>query len=373
MKRLRIAYVVHDYHRRGGHSRYVAELVSRFRYEHDIHIFANHIEEPNSEGLTFHHVPALRSTALSTILSFFLPATFLLRGHFDIIHSQGFCGWQQNITTCHFIQDAWFDHLRVAQGGRLSWKQNFFRHLVSWLERTAFRSTTRKVIAISKMIRRDLQTYCYRRRGVDLIYHGVDLETFHPRQRLIWRDVIRRELKVDHNQYLVLFVGNPDKGVAPAMRSMARIPNVIFVIVSGARYDRYSTLAQELAILDRVRFCPATSHIERYYAAADLFLFPTVYDPFGMVITEAMASGLSVITSPTAGASELIDSGIDGFVTRFTWDVDEITNYVQRLLNNPALRRRMGEAARSKIEAYTWDGVAEKTMRLYQDIAAQSS
>ena len=57
-RRLRIAFVVHDYNRHMGHSRYVAELASRFKRDHEVHVFANTFDEPDSVGITYHHVPA---------------------------------------------------------------------------------------------------------------------------------------------------------------------------------------------------------------------------------------------------------------------------------------------------------------------------
>src|ERR1051326_7525213 len=66
--RLRIAYVVHDYHRYGGHSRYVAELACRFRRDHDVHVFTNTVDDADRDGITFHHVPAWRRNALTTVL-----------------------------------------------------------------------------------------------------------------------------------------------------------------------------------------------------------------------------------------------------------------------------------------------------------------
>ncbi len=86
--RLRIAFVVHDYNRHMGHSRYVAELASRFKRDHEVHVFANTFNEPDSVGITYHHVPAWRRYTLSTILTFVLPATALVRGRFDIVHAQ---------------------------------------------------------------------------------------------------------------------------------------------------------------------------------------------------------------------------------------------------------------------------------------------
>src|SRR5918996_2788514 len=87
-RRLRIALVVHDYNRVLGHSRYVVELAERFANEHDVHVFANTFEQlpPTVVG---HHVPALRTWALSTIFSFVLPASFMVGRRFDIVHAQG--------------------------------------------------------------------------------------------------------------------------------------------------------------------------------------------------------------------------------------------------------------------------------------------
>src|SRR5271170_8007913 len=97
--RLKIAFLVHDYHRSGGHSRYVAELATRYAKEHEIHIFANRIVDDGTPGIQYHHVPAWRANAFTTVLSFALPASFQVRGHFDIVHSQGFCGLPGNVFT----------------------------------------------------------------------------------------------------------------------------------------------------------------------------------------------------------------------------------------------------------------------------------
>src|SRR5271169_1834888 len=74
-RRLKIAFVVHDYHRSGGHSRYVAELATRFAKEHEVHVFANRIVDDGTPGIQYHHVPAWRANAFTTVLSFALPAT----------------------------------------------------------------------------------------------------------------------------------------------------------------------------------------------------------------------------------------------------------------------------------------------------------
>ncbi len=73
MKRLRIAYLVHDYSRSFGHGRYVVELATRFAKQHEVHVIANTFAEPAENGILYHKVPAARKNALTTVLSFIVP------------------------------------------------------------------------------------------------------------------------------------------------------------------------------------------------------------------------------------------------------------------------------------------------------------
>jgi glycosyltransferase involved in cell wall biosynthesis len=107
------------------------------------------------------------------------------------------------------------------------------------------------------------------------------------------------------------------------------------------------------------------------FAAADAFVFPTVYDPYGLVIGEAMAAGLPVVTSRMAGAAELITHGTDGLLTDLAWDTDAIASHLARLRDNPELRNRLGTAARARIEPFTWDRAADETMSVYREVLAE--
>jgi glycosyltransferase involved in cell wall biosynthesis len=104
---MRIAFVVHDYHRGGGHSRYVAELATRFSQDHEVHVFANRVERAQEEHVIFHKVPALRNNVMTTLFSFAITSKFVVGQDFDIIHSQGFCGPHSNVITTHICNQAW--------------------------------------------------------------------------------------------------------------------------------------------------------------------------------------------------------------------------------------------------------------------------
>jgi glycosyltransferase involved in cell wall biosynthesis len=105
--------------------------------------------------------------------------------------------------------------------------------------------------------------------------------------------------------------------------------------------------------------------------AADLFVLPTHYDPFGLVIIEAMASGLPVITTSRAGATEIMADGVDGLVLDDPDDAVALANSVMDLLGAPERRQAMGVAARETVLNYDWRRVAARIEHLLlQDPAA---
>ena len=369
-RRLRIAFVVHDYNRRMGHSRYVAELAARFKRDHEVHVFANTFEEPDPTGLSYHHVPAWRANALASILSFVVPATVLVRGRFDVVHAQGLCGLRQNVITAHICQPAWFE-AADRYAGRPGMRKRVFREFVTRLDRLVMRPrAAARFIVPSERVRGELHRHYRLTDRVRVVRHGTDTEAFHPRNRARWRGAVRTELGLHESDFLALYVGDLQKAMPAAMRAVARAADVQLVAVTRSDPRPYARLAAAERIADRARFVPATANIEPYYAAADVFLFPTFYDAFGLVAAEAMATGLPVITSRAAGAAELIDHGESGWLTADPWNVDQIAEGLRTLAADPALRQRMGAAARSKIEAYTWDRAAEQTMAVYHEAVA---
>jgi UDP-glucose:(heptosyl)LPS alpha-1,3-glucosyltransferase len=366
--RLRIAYVVHDYGKQVGQGGYVAELATRFMDEHEVHIFANTLLESNVPGLTFHRVPAWRRTAVTTILSFVPPATLMVRG-FDIVHSQGLCGLRHDIATAHICSSAW-SAAQCKQGQSPSLGQRIFGGIVCRLERLALgKRGTSRIIAVSQKMKEDLAKYYGITSGIDVIHHGVDTHRFHPLNRSRFRSEIRRTLGVPDSAFVALYVGDLKKGALPAIRAVARTPNIYLVLVSSSNIAPYILSAKDAP--NRIFFRPSTPHIERYYAAADVFVFPTFYDSFGMVLTEAMATGMPIITSTEAGASELIRHDVNGLLTNSPWNDGEISQHLTALYLNSSLCDRLGMGARATVESLTWDRTATLTMKIYHSVIAE--
>ena len=167
---------------------------------------------------------------------------------------------------------------------------------------------------------------------------------------------------------VVLFVGEyRRKGLATVIRALGALqdPHVHLLAVGKGDTEHYQALAAQAGIADRVTFAGPTGDIEQVFGAADLFAFPTYYEPFGMVITEAMASGLPVITSRSAGASEMITEGVSGLLLDRPGDAGELSRKIRHLLSRADLRKDMGLRARSAVSGYGWSQVAENTLRLY--------
>lgn len=364
---LRIAFVVHMYNRHKGHSRYVAELAERYsRQGHEVHVFCSVVEEPRPPGIHFHHVPSWRWKALTLILTFILPATLLVRGNFDVIHAQGLSGLRQHVTTAHECVAA---RLRASSRyiGKLSFGQHLARFLVVPLEWFTYRPiVSRHVIAISDANRKDLEHFYHRTRDVTVIPHGIDLAYFSPDKRTALSRPVRQELGLSENDLVALYVGELKKGCAPAIRALARIAGIHLLIVSPSDRGPYEKLAGELGVETRVHFAPETQDVARYYAAADVFVFPTCFEPFGMVISEAMAMALPVVTSACAGAATLIQHQENGWLLQDPWSADEIAQALKQFVEDPDLRARVGQAARRTAERYTWDRVAADTFTVYQ-------
>ncbi|HXM35230.1 MAG TPA: glycosyltransferase family 4 protein [Pyrinomonadaceae bacterium] len=354
---MKIALVVHDLHEHGGHSLYTRVLADELSARHQVTVFANRCERPDDASWRFCQVSAWRQSALSTVQTFPLGLSALgsKLSDFDIRHVQGYCGGRPNVVTAHICVAAYLDSLReISARNRLSLR------LMAAAERRFFRRYEGQVIAISKKIARELREFYGVRGAISVVPHGVDASRFGSLQRERYRTAVRTELGLNEEQTTVLYVGDLTKAHVHLKALAGSAPQVQFIIVSGSTRYRWS--------MPNVRFLPPTTELERYYAAADAFVFPTTYDAFGMVLLEAMASGLPVFSSDCAGAAELIRHGDDGFV--FPLD-DWMEASVAALRDREALRT-IGRQAEKTAGAYDWSAVVREVEQVYCQTAANT-
>ena len=377
-KPMRIACVIHDCNREGGQERCAAELVDRLSLAHEVHLYAATARGLSADRVVFHSIRVPRRPILVKNILFFAQASMAIRRQgFQVVHAQGASMWGQHVTTAHFCEAAWLarhrDLAEASEGPGRAVYHAINSRVSILLENLIYRRRgTQVVIAVSKATREDLaEHYGLDPARIPVIYDGVDLETFHPNQRPRWRGAIRKQLRIADDACVVLFVGAFErKGlgyVLKALRILQDTPVHLLVLGSG-QGSALRQLAQRLGLGDRTTFLGRQADVHRYFAAADLFVLPALYEPFGMAVLEAMASGLPVVTSRTAGVAELITDREDGLLLDDPTDATAIATAVHLLVDSPELREHLGRTAREKVSGYSWDYVVRETLNVYRTV-----
>ena len=372
MSRLRIALVANHIHFRGGMERYCAELATALCDQHDVHLFTCEADDVPRDKVTVHLVRTASKPFLALFAQFYWKTSRMIRMEdFDIVHTIGGITARQNIVTAQYCQAAWGDAIRREPGARegINAYHQFMWQMTGYFERRAFTSPlTLGISANSERTRDDLvKFYGADAAKIQVIYNGVDSQRFSP-ANVQHRSAIRQRYALPADAPVVLFVGEyRRKGLATVIRALGLLHHASVHLLAVGKGDQkhYQALAAEAGITGRATFAGPVRDIEQVFGAADMFVFPTYYEPFGMVITEAMASGLPVITSRSAGASEMMTEGVNGLLLDRPGDPDELSRKMAILLADAALREEMGAHARPAAAEVSWAHVAEDTLRLY--------
>ncbi len=199
----------------------------------------------------------------------------------------------------------------------------------------------------------------------------MDLERFHPKNRAAQRYLARAEAGVAADAWTLLFVGSgfERKGldtVIDALAIFADRSSRLIVIGRGAT-QAFRERAARLAVDTRIAWLGPRRDVERWYAAADVVVLPSRYEPFGNVHLEALASGVPVVASAVAGGAEAIVDGQSGVVVD-PRDARAVATALGRLRErNPD---ELTDAARRAAEPFTFAAQVDGFARIYHRIAA---
>jgi UDP-glucose:(heptosyl)LPS alpha-1,3-glucosyltransferase len=241
----------------------------------------------------------------------------------------------------------------------------FYHRVVLALERRIF-TTTPRIVAIARVGKAEIERlYRVPPDRIDVVYNGVDLVRFHPRNRTRLGPTARTEVAIPAQAPLALFVGSgfERKGLATLLEAMALRAGSPWLVVVGKGSRRlHEALARRLGVADRVVWLGPRPDIERWYAAADVVALPSRYEPFGNVHLEALASGLPVVTSTRAGGAELIEDGKNGAVV----DPHDARALAEALDRFSARDAGVSAAARASAEPFTYRAQVAGLARIYR-------
>ena len=293
------------------------------------------------------------------------------RADHDLVFTTGFTLWgRSDLCAVHYVHDAWLQspvHTSKVHSGIYGAYQWLYTRLHCWLERHAF-ERSRHVIAVSEKIKEELEAIGVSATRIEVIANGVDIQEFSP------ATVDRTSLGIPEGPPLALFVGDirtPRKNLDTVLHALVSVPELHLAVAGTVTDSPYPALSTSLGIDDRVHFLDFRSDIPDLMRAADLFVFPSRYEACTLVLLEAMASGLPVITAATAGGAELVPPEA-GIVLDDPDDIAGLGQALQHLAGFPATREAMGEAARAVAERHSWKDMAQQYVESMEDLHASS-
>jgi len=239
------------------------------------------------------------------------------------------------------------------------------------------------VVTVSNAMKDELIGLGFPAEKIRVVYNGVDPQKYSPSQvSEEEKRGIRERYGLEDDDLMVLFLGRlvwvkgVDKLIAAMPHVLQKIPNAKLVIVGlGDMQDYLSRLAQNLNLQDKVKFrfefIPEEERIA-HYAACDVAVFPSIYEPFGIVALEAMSMEKPVVVgaSGVSGMREIVvNAGSEqcGFHINPN-DPTDIAWGIIGSLQDPQKKEQLGKNGRERVlKEFTWDEIAKKTIRVYND------
>ena len=245
---------------------------------------------------------------------------------------------------------------------------NPLHHVYMWLEERCF-GHAKKIIANSHMIKKQImETYGIGEEKIVVVHNGVSVEAVDE------DDAKRRisdEFGVDFAQHkMLLYVGSGfrRKGVEELLHLLAALkeePYIALIVGKEKKMAHYRAVAEALGLGKRVLFTGARDDVKYFYAASDLFIFPTRYEPFSNVVLEAMAYGNAVVTTRQNGASEILDAT---FVMESASD-RKIVPVLKRLLQDETYLASVKDANRQTASKFSIEKNVEETLKVIDEVS----
>ncbi|MGR8932757.1 MAG: glycosyltransferase family 4 protein [Gammaproteobacteria bacterium] len=371
---MKIAIIRQRYNPHGGAERFVSRALSALAKQQAVtlHLIARAWEP--IDGIRFHRCNPFYLERMTRDMGFAYRACQTAQSiGADLIQSH------ERLCCCDLyragdgVHREWIKQKNRYQPWFKRWamRLNPYHVYVQLAERRMFESARlQAVICNSNMVKNEILHY-FRidARKIHVIYNGVDTGLFHPALKQ-QRQELRAQWAIPGDAPVFLFVGSgfERKGLQQAIDAFAALPESAYLLVVG--YDkhaqRYRDAVVKRGLERRVRFFGAQQDVKPFYALADAFVQPTLYDPFPNAVLEAMACGLPVITGSKAGIAELLTDGESGYVCA-AHDIAKI-NAAMRALSDTTHAETMGGKARQIAERYEWAVIGDSLVDLYQTL-----
>jgi len=284
---------------------------------------------------------------------------------FDVVHAVGFSlTVPHTVNTCQFVHGAW---LRSGANRNTSisiayaaYQRTYTLVNARW-EQRAF-AAARNVVAVSERVQAELMALGLRSPSIRVIPNGVDIGRFYHGAE------DRERFGLPLGVTLFLFSGDirtPRKNLDTVLAALERLPDSVHLVVAAdAKSSPFVGMATEKGIAHRVHFIGFRKDLPVVMRAVDAFVFPSRYEACALVLLEAAASGLPIITARSTGGSEFL-SRESGYFMDDPNDSEQLAEFMRNVAGSSDLREQMGKAARASAEKCSWKRVCGDYMELY--------
>ncbi|MFK0735291.1 MAG: glycosyltransferase family 4 protein [Gloeotrichia echinulata GP01] len=376
----------------GGISRHVAELYPELvKLGHEIHLITVESRQASLyelvEGVHIHRV------SVDTAKDFFHWVVnlnesmgrhggklMLEEGPFDLIHAHDWLVGDAAIALKHNFKVPLIATIHATEYGRSNGINTETQSYIHGKE-TLLADNAWRVIVCSEYMRSEVERALHSPgEKVDVIYNGIRAEKKQHHQDFHAQDFRRRFAEDDEK--IVYYVGRMtyEKGVSLLLDAAPKVlwemgGNVKFVIVGGGNTDNLKRQAWDLGIWHKCYFTGFLSdeYLDKFQTIADCGVFPSLYEPFGIVALESFASRVPVVVSNTGGFPEVVQHTKTGIVTLVN-NPDSIAWGILEVLKNPGYRQWLVDNAYEDLERrFSWPKLAKQTENVYQRVIQERS
>lgn len=353
--------------------RFIGELLRR---GHTVEVFSREWE---GGGVRVHRIRTFGPSFLKPLVFAWRAKKEVERSDADVVVSLERTYCQDVYRAGDGVHREWLERRASLTGSsarRFLMRLNPLHTVLLYLEKRLFTDKRlKKVVANSNGVKRDIiRHYGLPEDRICVIYNGIDAascEIRGPEERR----AVRAGLGVSDEATLLVFVGSgfERKGLVYAIRALALLKDegdLRLVVVGKGNPKPYRKEAVRLGVGDRVIFTGPVKGVRKYYGAGDIFILPTVYEPFSNACLEAMASGLPVVTTRSNGASEIMTDGADSAIVDDPSDSTALAGKIRPLLDAEH-RKKAGSLARAAALAHPIERTVDDFLRLLERIKSR--
>lgn len=376
----------------GGIARHVAELYPELvQLGHEVRLITAECGQASLyelvEGVHVHRVPVGQShdffhwvVNLNESMGHHSGKLILEEGNFDLLHAHDWLVGDAAIALKHNFKIPLIATIHATEYGRHNGIHNDTQRYIHGKENLLTYDAWR-VIVCSEYMRREVEhALCVPGDKIDVIYNGIRPEKkqnhkdFHAQE-------FRRQFAADHEK-IVYYLGRMtyEKGVSILLNAAPQIlehmgGNAKFVFIGGGNTDHLKRQAWDLGIWHKCYFTGflTEEYLNKFQTIADCAVFPSLYEPFGIVALESFASRVPVVVSNTGGFPEVVQHTRTGIVT-WVNNPNSVAWGVLEVLKNPGYRQWLVDNAYEDLERrFSWPKLAKQTQAVYQQVMQERS